>query len=139
MLKAESVESGNEGVMNGLAEAGVRGAETGVRVKVEVVSSSEHSPKRTMSRDLRMTRLNTDSERLQPPSLLRLTSKYMHEDLAEAKRKQSLRARAKRHKKLSFADEHGDALYETEYHPDLYYSKGGVPPPRSGRGCCTIS
>ena len=90
MLKAESVESGNEGVMNGLAEAGVRGAETGVRVKVEVVSSSEHSPKRTMSRDLRMTRLNTDSERLQPPSLLRLTSKYMHEDLAEAKRKQSL-------------------------------------------------
>ncbi|CAM9954802.1 unnamed protein product, partial [Scytosiphon promiscuus] len=59
-----------------------------------------------------LARSTTDLGNLHPPSLLRQTSKYLHEDLALAKRRQNQRARAKRRKRISFADEHGDNLYD---------------------------
>ncbi|CAN0210973.1 unnamed protein product [Ectocarpus fasciculatus] len=89
--------------------------------------------------EVRFGRSRTDLQNMPPPSLLRQTSKYLHEDLAEAKRRQNQRARAKRRKRISFADEHGDALFDTDYHQGLYYSKEGVPAPRKSGGCCTIS
>ncbi|CAM9810702.1 unnamed protein product [Laminaria digitata] len=86
-----------------------------------------------------LTRSTTVLQNMPPASLLRQSSKYLHEDLPLAKRRQKQRARSERHKRISFADEHGDDLHHTNYKQDLYYSKDGLPAPGKQGGCCTIS
>eukprot|EP00903_Cladosiphon_okamuranus_P021968 g20198.t1 len=113
------------GVMRGVGTNGQGQAEM---KPVPVQQSIE--PGRPLG-EMRLGRSTTDLENMHPPSQLRQTSKYLHEDLAVAKRRQNQRARVKRRKRISFADEHGDPLYDTEYWQGLYYSKEGVPAPRN--------
>ncbi|CAM9308157.1 unnamed protein product [Pylaiella littoralis] len=89
--------------------------------------------------ELKLGRSTADVQDYHPPSVLRQTSKYLHEDLALAKRRQNQRAKAKRRRLITFADDHGDALHDTEFQLGLYYSKEGVPTPRRSGGCCTVS
>ncbi|CAM9118799.1 unnamed protein product [Discosporangium mesarthrocarpum] len=77
--------------------------------------------------------------KFQPAGVLRQSSKYFREDLVLAKKRQLQRSSSRKTKVLTFADEHGDRLYETRYLLGLYYSKEGVASPNSAKCFCTIS
>lgn len=81
-------EGGGDGG-GGRGGAGGEGAGGGLRRGREVERAESSPAEGRPLGEVRLVRSTVDTENLQPPSLLRPTSKYVNEDLAEAKRRQN--------------------------------------------------